>query len=116
MGVVLRDNQQIKPKTADLTNWINKFKTKKIYLKRQKRKDLFIEAVLTYALSRAENELRHKQQLRRQKWQTLKTTWEPINNQDDAKRPVWDIKIYEDLDSLDHFLTEIDQIKIPLQR
>lgn len=116
MGVVLSDKGQ-KRQTSDLTNWINKFKVKKTNLKRQRRKDLFVEAVITYALYRAESELRHKQRLRKQKWQTLKSTWKPSNAQADSHiAPIWDSKTREDLNSIDNFLTEINRIKVPLQR
>lgn len=115
MGIALPSDEK-KIKIADLTNWINMFKSKKSSLKHRRRRNLYAEAVITEAICRAESVLRHKQRLRKQKWQSLKSSWQHPDDQPVSDRPVWDSKTCEDLNSLDNFLWEINQIKIPLDR
>lgn len=108
--------------TDGLTVWITKVRVKKNSFKRQRRKNLRVEAVLTSALFKAEMLLRMKQQQRYQRWQRMKTelfkadcdVW---NITAVGDRPVkWDEKTCEDLNSLHSFMCLVNEVKFPVQR
>ncbi|XP_015591002.1 uncharacterized protein LOC107265752 [Cephus cinctus] len=118
--------------TEQLSNWIGRIRTKKIICKRSRRRDLRMEAVLTYALSKAELELRNKQTLRYIKWQQMKKRM--TNDRDFKENDLychddlsysdickerdnpWQGPLCPELSSLDSFMSKLSKIKIPLQR
>lgn len=116
MGVVAKPNSASNSlKTSDLADWISLIKVKKINFKSKKRNNLFIEAVLNKALTRAETELRLKQQERRLRWQHLKSTWAIQNDYCDKNTSInWDTKVCEELNSsLDNFMLQLREVKVP---
>lgn len=122
MGAVSKQNKCTQIKTSDLANWISKIKFKKLNNKVQKRKNLFIEAVLSNALTRAEYELRRKQQERKLRWQTFKSKWMTIDHNyckdsnNSNKMVCDDHQLYEELNSLDNFMLQLKDVKVPIQR
>lgn len=112
MGVVVTDRKPINVKTSELSDWICKVKVKKLNFKRQKRKNLFIEAVLTNALSRAETLLRMKQQERRMRWECIKSSLPDSR----CSPAVLDTRTSEDLDSIDYFMSQLNSVKVPVER
>lgn len=96
-------------KTSDLAGWISKIKLKKTNFKIQRRKNLFIEAVLSNALVRAETELRQKQQERRLRWHKLMSNC-ALDAASPTKLPQnWDMKIYEEVNAdLDSFMNQLN--------
>lgn len=109
MGAILNE-KPINVKTSELNHWIYKVKVKQQNLKRQKRKNLFVEAVLTNALISAQKLLRLKQQERRRRWEwvRLKKTETPA---------ILDATNYcEELNSLNDFMSKLNAIKAPVQR
>lgn len=116
MGVAIKSVDNI-GQTSQLVDWITKVRCKKSCAKRQRRKNLLVEAVLTNALFRAEMELRHKQQQRLQRWQQMKNNWCLNYNDDDiSKNSVWNTKTCEELNSLDTFMSQLKTVKVPLER
>lgn len=109
MGVVLNE-KPLNVKTGELNYWISKVKVKQQNFKRQKRKNLLVEAVLSNALVTAENLLRLKQQERRMRWQRVKPKL--------AEAPaILDTTDYcEELNSLNDFMSKLNSIKAPVQR
>lgn len=107
MGVVAKSNiSRSSFKTSDLTNWIGLLKVKKDNFKSQRRKNLFIEAVLNKALYQAETELRHKQQERKLRWQHLRST-KSIESCDYSQFSL-DPNVCEELnDSLNEFMIKM---------
>ncbi|KAJ8925744.1 hypothetical protein NQ315_009592 [Exocentrus adspersus] len=103
MGVVAKPNPTPNSsKTSELADWISLIKVKKLNFKSKNRNNLLIEAVLNKALSRAETELRQKQQERRLRWQHLKSRWAIRNDCCDKNSNAsvnWDTKICEELSS-----------------
>lgn len=109
MGVVLNE-RPVNVKTSELNDWICRVRVKKLNCKRQKRKNLFIEAVLSNALVKAERLLRAKQQERRLRWEKIKPHL-PVN-----RSSLWDTRTCEDLHSLDSFMSQLNSVKVPVQR
>ncbi|CAH0551227.1 unnamed protein product [Brassicogethes aeneus] len=107
MGVVLNAREPL-VKTSELVNWITHMKVKKMSFK---RKNLFIEAVLSSALTRAEYELRVKQKQRRLKWQFLKSTLE--SREGHLAKDAW--SHHEEIHSLDRFMSQLKDVK-PIER
>lgn len=113
--------------TEELSNWILRVRSKKITCRRSRRRNLRMEAVLTYALSKAERELRNKQILRFKRWQQVKDKL-TINQGDcqdgiefsdltyNKKEDVWQAPLCSELSSLDSFMSMLKEIKAPLQR
>lgn len=95
-------------KTSDLAGWISNIKLKKTKFKNQRRKNLFIEAVLSNALVRAEGELRQKQHERRLRWHKLMSSC-GVDAASPTKLPQnWDMKIYEEINAdLDNFMNQL---------
>lgn len=113
MGVVANAKVNNSFKTCGIAGWIGLLKIKKNSVKYQKRKNLFIEAVLNKALSKAECELRHKQQERKLKWQHLRSAW----LLDDKTQINLDSKVCEELNSsLDEFMLGLKTINVSVQR
>jgi len=123
MGVPVRSSNNRRHNPTDgLAVWITKVRVKKNSIKRQRRKNLRVEAVLTSALVKAEKLLRMKQQQRYQRWQRMKTElFKADCNVCDitavGDRSVeWDEKTCEDLDSLHSFMCLVNEVKCPAQR
>lgn len=113
MGVVLND-KPVNVKTSELNDWICKVRVKKLSCKRQKRKNLFIEAVLSNALVKAETLLRTKQQERRMRWEKIKSHMPDATSHN--RSSVWDTRTCEDLHSIDNFMLQLNSVKVPVQR
>lgn len=109
MGAIGRHVPPVK--TSELTNWIYKVKVKK---QNFKRKNLFIEAVLSNTLSQAEHLLRAKQQERKMRWERIKSTL-PVGI-NTSKMDMTSATPCEDLSSIDDFMYQLSQIKVPVQR
>lgn len=104
MGVAVDHSR----KTSELATWISRFRVKKTNFKYQKRKNLFIEAVLANALTRAETELRQKQQERRLRWQNLMSKC-AINTDCDKLPQNWDMRTYQEINAeLDTFMNQLN--------
>uniref|UniRef100_A0A6P7FQZ9 Uncharacterized protein LOC114333069 n=1 Tax=Diabrotica virgifera virgifera TaxID=50390 RepID=A0A6P7FQZ9_DIAVI len=102
-------------KNKDLSDWIALIKVKKLNFKCQRRKNLFIEAVLNKALTSAESELRQKQQERRQRWQNLKSEL-GLNRNESCDRP-WPTQSCEELEKdIDSFLSKLKVVNSHIQR
>lgn len=112
MGVAVRNIETV-GHTDQLVDWITKVRCKKVNARKQRRKNLFVEAVLSNALRKAETELRHKQQERLRKWQQIKTSW--CNNSYSSQNS-WDAKTCEELSSLDNFMFQLKQVKCQIER
>lgn len=100
--------------------------------RRNRKRDLRVEAVLTCALFKAEHELRSKQLSRISKWQQFKKQF--LNNADypgcefyndeeirnsklrQEKNDPWQGPLCPELSSLDNFMSKLGEIKVPLQR
>ncbi|KAL1494734.1 hypothetical protein ABEB36_010282 [Hypothenemus hampei] len=95
-------------KTSELVSWISQIKIKKTNFKCKKRKNLFVEAILSHALTSAETELRRKQQERRQRWHKLMSQCVITSNSCDKPAPNWDPKIYEEINAdFDKFMNQL---------
>lgn len=116
MGVVAKTRVTYNSfKTSELADWIGLLKVKKNNFKCQKRKNLFIEAILNKALAQAETELRHKQQERKLRWQHLRTSWS-IDSCDKSIINL-DPKVYGELNnSLDEFMSQLKSINVHFKR
>jgi len=123
MGVPVRGpNNRQQNRTDGLAVWITKVRVKKNCFKRQRRKNLRVEAVLTSALEKAEMLLRMKQQQRYHRWQRIKT--ELFKGDCNVchitavgdRSAEWDEKTCEDLDSLHSFMCLVNEVKCPIQR
>ncbi|XP_033328259.1 uncharacterized protein LOC117221414 [Megalopta genalis] len=107
--------------TEQLANWISRVRCKKLLCRRNRKRDLRVEAVLTCALSKAEHELRSKQLSRISKWQQFKKQF--LYNGEDPNDPKpyeevnpWQGPLCPELSSLDSFMSKLSEIKVPLQR
>ncbi|XP_033227651.1 uncharacterized protein LOC117179716 [Belonocnema kinseyi] len=116
-------------KTEQLAMWINRVRSKKVMRRRNRKRDLRVEAVLTSALFKAEFELRTKQRLRNIKWQELKKelmldykygspncSEEYSNYLRCHDHNPWKEPVCEELNSLNEFMTQLSEIKIPIER
>lgn len=127
----LRKTDADKPsETERLVTWINKVRRKKSKCRRNLRRDLRIEAMLTCALSKAENDLRIRQLSTAEKWQELKkqclkkanyTNYEQYNGEDTenpglSQQNPQEEPLCPELSSLDDFMSKLSEIKVPLQR
>lgn len=111
--------------TEQLANWISRVRCKKLMCRRNRKRDLRVEAVLTCALSKAEHELRSKQLSRISKWQQFKRQF--LKDMDYSNcgyyttehlkeiNP-WQGPLCPELSSLDNFMSKLSEIKLPLQR
>lgn len=113
MGVAVRSIETV-GHTDQLVDWITKVRCKKVNARKQRRKNLLMEAVLASALMKAETELRHKQQERLRKWQQIKSSWS--SNNSFSSHTTWDLKTCEELSSLDDFMFKLKQVKCQIGR
>lgn len=118
--------------TEQLANWISTVRWKKLMCRRNRKRDLRVEAVLTCALYKAEHELRSKQLSRISKWQQMKTkllketnyysncnfyNGEDMKSQKSCQEEdPWRGPLCPELSSLDSFMSKLSEIKVPLQR
>ncbi|XP_076637360.1 uncharacterized protein LOC143349752 [Colletes latitarsis] len=116
--------------TEQLANWISRVRCKKLMCRRNRKRDLRVEAVLTSALFKAEHELRSKQLTRISKWQQFKKQFlkeaaysscgfynvENMRNFKSYQENPWQGPLCPELSSLDNFMSKLSEIKIPLQR
>lgn len=116
MGKVAKANVTCNSfKTTELEGWIRLLKVKKNNFKCQKRKNLFVEAILNKALIQAKAELRQKQQERKLRWQNLQSSWS-IDSCDKSNINL-DPKVYEEINSsIDEFMSQLKSIKVPIKR
>uniref|UniRef100_A0A6M2DSB4 Protein corethrella appendiculata n=1 Tax=Xenopsylla cheopis TaxID=163159 RepID=A0A6M2DSB4_XENCH len=104
-------------KTVNLNNWIQDMRCKKMSFKKQKGKDLRVVAVLTTALSRAEDILRQKQRERAVKWAQLRRAINERNvHQDEQDRRKIDELWQSDLNGLANFMSDLKQVKTTVVR
>ncbi|XP_076657383.1 uncharacterized protein LOC143361678 isoform X2 [Halictus rubicundus] len=103
--------------TEQLANWISRVRCKKLMCRRNRKRDLRVEAVLTCALFKAEHELRSKQLSRISKWQQFKKQFlrETDYSSCEEEDP-WQGPLCPELSSLDSFMSKLGEIKVPLQR
>ncbi|XP_078036075.1 uncharacterized protein LOC144469537 [Augochlora pura] len=117
--------------TEQLANWISRVRCKKLLCRRNRKRDLRVEAVLTCALFKAEYELRSKQLSRISKWRQFKKQFlretnypncdfyndEDMNNSKSCQEEdPWRGPLCAELSSLDSFMSKLSEIKVPLQR
>lgn len=118
--------------TERLATWIKKVRRKKLKCLRKDRRDLRIEAMLTCALSKAENDLRILQLSTASKWKRIKeeclkktnyTNYELCNGEDTENPGLSQQNPREEeeplcpeLSSLDDFMSKLAEVKTPLQR
>lgn len=129
----LREIDVDKPShTEQLANWISRVRCKKLMCRRNRKRDLRVEAVLTLSLCKAEHELRSKQMSRISRWQQFKRQFLKEaeytnckfyngNDMDDnsqlcQENNPWQGPLCPELSSLDTFMSKLGEIKIPLQR
>lgn len=115
-------------KTEQLANWISRVRSKKIMRRRNRRRDLRVEAVLTSSLFKAEFELRTKQRLRNIKWQELKRELmldykygnahcnDYSNYFQCQEINPWKEPVCEELTSFNEFMSQLGEIKVPVAR
>jgi predicted small secreted protein len=106
---------------AGFATWISKVRVKKNALKRCRRSNLRVEAILTSTLVKAESLLRTKEQqlLRRQhvKMEVYKTGSNYCKNTPkNTFSSQWDEKTCEVINSLNSFMWQLNAVKSPLQR
>lgn len=118
--------------TEQLANWISRVRCKKLMCRRNRKRDLRVEAVLTCALSKAEHELRSKQLSRISKWQQFKrqllkdpnySNFIELYSDEDVRNwkscqenDPWQGPLCPELSSFDNFMSKLGEIKAPLQR
>lgn len=95
--------------------FISKFRSKKVHLRRRQRRDLRVEAILANVLSRAQEELKMKQQQRLRKWLEVKSELGVSDANSNCNVDVWREKDLG-LDSLHSFMLQLREVKTPLQR
>ncbi|XP_043477157.1 uncharacterized protein LOC122508105 [Leptopilina heterotoma] len=123
MGATYSPSEQ-PSKTEQLANWISRVRSKKIMRRRNRRRDLRVEAVLTSALFKAEFELRTKQRLRNIKWQELKKELmldykqcsDYTNYLQCQEINPWKEPVCEELTSFNEFMSQLGEIKVPVAR
>ncbi|XP_076166839.1 uncharacterized protein LOC143146423 [Ptiloglossa arizonensis] len=117
-------------RTEQLANWISRVRCKKLMCRRNRKRDLRVEAVLSCALFKAEHELRSKQLTRISKWQQFKKQFlqdadysscdfydgEDMRNFKSCQENPWRGPLCPELSSLDNFMSKLGEIKVPLQR
>lgn len=99
MGASIPENN-----THHITTWISKVKCKKMAVKRQRRTNLLVEAILSHALTRAQQDLQAQRRQRLERWKEIK----------DSLAAESKAAIDKDLISLDNFMSQLSQVKIPV--
>lgn len=113
--------------TEQLANWISRVRCKKLMCRRNRKRDLRVEAVLTCALFKAEHELRSKQLSRISKWQQFKKQFlretdyascdfYGVDSRSYQEEDPWQGPLCPELSSLDSFMSKLGEIKVPFQR
>lgn len=109
--------------TDELVDWISKVRVKKNSMRRLRRKNLRIEAVLRSSLVKAESLLRVKQQQRYQRWQRLKVELRKADNLSVfnascsySHSSQWDEKTCEDINSINSFMCSLKVVKSLVRR
>jgi hypothetical protein len=147
--------------TEQLVNWISRVRSKKIMCRKNRKRNLRVEAVLTSVLYKAEHELRHKQLSRIMRWQQMKQRlledmgykngvykngeYKNVDMKNSSEKDIriqynysykndvdkvnyynniyvhehhnsWAGPLCPELSSLDSFMSQLNEIKIPLQR
>lgn len=104
------------PEYNSVRRWFSKINKKKHVIKRQKRRNFLVEAVLTNQLQflgKLKTEMRHKQQERLLRWKIIQT-------RQAAERQAMESKIIEEINEefreFDDFLAQLKQVKVPVQR
>jgi hypothetical protein len=122
--------QDIDAKPSDterLVTWIRRVRRKKLRCRRNRRRDLRIQAMLTCTLFKAEDELRIKLlsralKLRKLKKQLLKTANyinpERCDDEDTTQQnnPCKEPELCPELSSLDDVISKLSEVKVSLQR
>lgn len=118
-------------RTEQLVTWIGKVRCKQLTCRRNRRRNLRIEAVLRCALFKAEHQLRIQQTSTAYKWQQYKkqflmkanySNYELCNGEDVENSRLcqqnnpWKEPLCPELSSLDNFMSQLAEIKVPLQR
>lgn len=102
--------------TEELVKLISKFRTKKMCLRKRRSRDLRVEALLTNVLTRAQEELRVKQQQRLRKWLEVRSELGVCNEKSNSHyEDVWREKDLG-LDSLHSFMMQLKEVKTPVHR
>lgn len=113
--------------TKRLASWIRRIRSKKSRYCRNRRRDLRIEAMLTCALFKAENELRIKQSSKALKLQKLKEkllkkenciNYERCDDEGTSQQsnPWKEPDLCPELRSLDDFMSKLSEVKVPVRR
>ncbi|XP_073968283.1 uncharacterized protein [Bombus fervidus] len=122
-------DHDIDPKPSDierLVTWIRRVRRKKLRCRRNRRRDLRIEAMLTCTLFKAEDELRIKQssralKLRKLKKQLLKKAnyinYKRGDDEDTSQQnnPSKEPELCPELSSLDDAISKLSEVKVSLQ-
>lgn len=121
MGVALNCREQnfnkLQGHTEELVQWISRVRCKKTTMKKSRRRNLRMEAILACALLKAESELKYKQQSRYKRWQLIKMELHKESaSRDCSSTSEWDYKTCDDLNSLNSFMLRLNEVKITSQR
>ena len=100
--------------TEELVKLISQFRSKKMFLKRKQKRDLRVEAILSNVLTRAQQELKAKQQQRLRKWLEVKSDL-GISDNLKCDADVWREKELG-LDSLHSFMLQLQEVKTCVSR
>jgi hypothetical protein len=113
---------QFPRKTHRLVDWIDKVRIKRNALKRKRRNNLRIDAILTSALVKAETMLKMKQHQLSQRLQHLEAEmckiWYNVckDTPKDNLSDHWDEETHECINSLNRFMCLLNEVRSPLQR
>jgi hypothetical protein len=118
-------------RTEELVNWISSVRRKKSKCRRNRRRNLRIEAMLTHALLKAEDQLRieqtsiasKRQQLRKKLLKKINYSNYELGNGGDMENSglsqqcnPWNEPLCDELSSLANFMSQLAEVKVPLQR
>lgn len=109
--------------TDTLHDWINTVRCKKIVMKRKRRnQDLRVAAILSYAITCAENDLKKKQNERVLKWAQLKMRFEEpeikqITEEEEMEQKQKIDNLWScELNGLNSFMNNLSQVKTAVVR
>lgn len=100
--------------TEELVKIISQFRSKKMFLKKRQKRDLRVEAILANVLTRAQQELKSKQQQRLRKWLEVKSEL-GLSDNSKCDADVWREKELG-LDSLHSFMLQLQEVKTCVSR
>lgn len=109
MGALLVDNPT---PHSNVQQWLNKVNCKRMRLKQQKQRNLFVEVLLNNtvkSLARLQNEIKSKQQDRLLRWKLMQATL--MAQQRDARSDKME-EDCEELRSFDAFMKELNNVKV----